>query len=183
LRPLTPKQERFVNEYLVDLNATGAAIRAGYSRKTANRIGPELLGKPWVAEAIGRAKDERAKNVGIDAAWVLQELRALYDAHRFELYGPDQKLKPISQWPERLRQLFRGVKKGQLVFEGHPVQVLELIGKHVNVRGFVQRHDVHIAPVTIKTENQVDLKLLSDDELVAYRRIIEKAAKRTTGTP
>ena len=42
---LTEKQKRFVQEYLVDLNATAAARRAGYSEKTADRIGPELLGK------------------------------------------------------------------------------------------------------------------------------------------
>ena len=42
---LTDKQQRFVAEYLIDLNATQAAIRAGYSKKTADRIGPELLGK------------------------------------------------------------------------------------------------------------------------------------------
>jgi phage terminase small subunit len=44
---LTPKQERFVAEYLVDLNATQAAIRAGYSRKTASRIGPERLAESF----------------------------------------------------------------------------------------------------------------------------------------
>ena len=55
---LTPKQERFVEEYLVDLNATQAAIRAGYSAKTAEWQGPQLLGKTHVADAI---KDQRAK--------------------------------------------------------------------------------------------------------------------------
>jgi len=42
-RNLTPKQQRFVQEYLVDLNATQAAVRAGYSRRNADKIGPELL--------------------------------------------------------------------------------------------------------------------------------------------
>lgn len=51
---LTAKQQRFVEEYLVDLNATQAAIRAGYSAKNADKIGPELLGKTRVAEAINR---------------------------------------------------------------------------------------------------------------------------------
>jgi phage terminase small subunit len=49
---LTPKQERFVAEYLVDLNATQAAIRAGYSKKTAQQVGSENLSKPVIAEAI-----------------------------------------------------------------------------------------------------------------------------------
>ena len=55
-RGLTPKQRRFVEEYLIDLNATAAAQRAGYSEKTADRIGPDLLGKICVSKAkIGRA--------------------------------------------------------------------------------------------------------------------------------
>ena len=49
---LTDKQERFVQEYLIDLNATQAAIRAGYSKKTAQVIGSENLAKPLIAERI-----------------------------------------------------------------------------------------------------------------------------------
>ena len=49
---LTPKQQMFVAEYLKDLNATQAAIRAGYSKKTADEIGRQLLGKTWVAAAV-----------------------------------------------------------------------------------------------------------------------------------
>ena len=52
---MTPKQQRFVEEYLIDLNATQASIRAGYSAKNADKIGPELLGKTGVAEAIQAA--------------------------------------------------------------------------------------------------------------------------------
>ena len=55
---LTPKQARFVEEYLIDLNATQAAIRAGYSEKTADKIGSQLLGKTRVLDAI---KDAQAK--------------------------------------------------------------------------------------------------------------------------
>lgn len=73
-RSLSPKQAQFVKEYLVDLNATQAAIRAKYSPKTASRIGPELLGKTWVAEAIQVEMDKRAKRTEITADRVLQEL-------------------------------------------------------------------------------------------------------------
>lgn len=71
---LTPKQALFVQEYLVDLNATQAAIRAGYSEKTASRIGPELLGKTCVAEAMTQAKSERAKRVEVTQDVVISEL-------------------------------------------------------------------------------------------------------------
>jgi len=73
-RSLPPKQAQFVKEYLIDLNATQAAIRAKYSPKTASRIGPELLGKTWVAEAIQKEMDKRAKRTEITADRVLQEL-------------------------------------------------------------------------------------------------------------
>lgn len=55
---MTPKQQRFVAEYLVDMNATAAAIRAGYSRKSASAIGNENLRKPEISEAIKKALRE-----------------------------------------------------------------------------------------------------------------------------
>ena len=77
---MTPKQQRFVEEYLVDLNATQAAIRAGYSEKNADKIGPELLGKTRVAEAVQMAQAARSEETGTTAAWVLDELKKVYEA-------------------------------------------------------------------------------------------------------
>lgn len=71
---LTDKQQRFVEEYLIDLNATKAAIRAGYSAKNADKIGSELLGKTRVAEAVACAMAERSRRTGISQDRVLQEL-------------------------------------------------------------------------------------------------------------
>lgn len=78
---LTPKQQRFVEEYLVDLNATQAAIRAGYSERTANEIGAENLAKPSVKAAVDLALAERAEKTGITAERVLSEIAnmAFYD--------------------------------------------------------------------------------------------------------
>lgn len=71
---LTPKQRAFVREYLIDLNATQAAIRAGYSETTARAIGAENLTKPDIASAIRKAMDERAERTQITADRVLTEL-------------------------------------------------------------------------------------------------------------
>jgi len=71
---LTPKQRAFVREYLIDLNATQAAIRAGYSENTAHAIGHENLSKPEIADAIVSAMELRAKRTDITADRVLQEL-------------------------------------------------------------------------------------------------------------
>ena len=70
---LTPKQLLFCQEYLIDLNATQAALRAGYSTKTAQRIGSENLSKPLIAQYIQLLADERSKRVEIDADWVLEQ--------------------------------------------------------------------------------------------------------------
>lgn len=71
---LTPKQRAFVREYLIDLNATQAAIRAGYSEDTARAIGAENLTKPDIASAIEAAMKSRAERTDITADRVLKEL-------------------------------------------------------------------------------------------------------------
>jgi phage terminase small subunit len=71
---LTQKQRAFVREYLVDLNATQAAIRAGYSEDTARAIGCENLTKPNIQDAIATAMRERAERTNIRADMVLKEL-------------------------------------------------------------------------------------------------------------
>lgn len=70
---LTPKQARFVEEYLIDLNATQAAIRAGYSARTARKIGQENLTKPDIAEAISAAQSARSERTEISQDMVLRE--------------------------------------------------------------------------------------------------------------
>jgi len=71
---LTPKQQRFVEEYLIDLNATQAAIRAGYSKKTAQATGWENLSKPYIAAAVALAQANRSKRTEITQDRVLAEL-------------------------------------------------------------------------------------------------------------
>lgn len=71
---LTDKQQRFVAEYLVDLNATQAAIRAGYSEKTARQVASENLSKPDIAEAIAAKAAERTAAIDLSAERVLRGL-------------------------------------------------------------------------------------------------------------
>lgn len=78
-RPLTDKQKRFVMEYLVDLNATQAAIRAGYKPKNARVTGHENLLKPSIKEALQAAAAKREKRTQIDQDVVLQRLMRLID--------------------------------------------------------------------------------------------------------
>lgn len=71
---LTAKQKKFVEEYLIDLNATQAAIRAGYSPNTAQEIGSENLSKPIIKAEIDKAIAERSRRTGINQDRVLREL-------------------------------------------------------------------------------------------------------------
>ncbi|MGN6580173.1 MAG: terminase small subunit [Bordetella sp.] len=82
---LSPKQRRFVEEYLFDLNATQAAIRAGYSERTAQQIGAENLTKPVVAEAIRAATAARAASADVTAAEVLRQVDAIATADPNEI--------------------------------------------------------------------------------------------------
>ena len=77
---LTPRQERFVQEYLIDLNATQAAIRAGYAPKTANREGSRLLSNAVIASAVQKGRAKMAERAQIDQDWVLRQWQAIAEA-------------------------------------------------------------------------------------------------------
>lgn len=85
---MTKKQKRFVEEYLIDLNATQAAIRAGYSPDTAGSIGGENLKKPEISSAIAKAMAERSKRTGINQDRVLQELARIGFAKITDIIDP-----------------------------------------------------------------------------------------------
>ncbi len=87
----TPRQARFVDEYLIDLNATQAAVRAGYSRKTAQEQSSRLLSNVMVAAAIEKAMAERSQRTEINQDQVLKELALIAFANAGDYFdwGPD----------------------------------------------------------------------------------------------
>lgn len=97
---LTPKQQRFVEEYLVDLNATQAAIRAGYSARTARQIGDENLSKPDVAAAVAAAQAERSARTEITADRVLKELAKIGFSDIRKIFTPGGNLLSPSDMDE-----------------------------------------------------------------------------------
>ena len=156
---LNDRQRRFAEEYLLDLNAKQAAIRAGYSEATAEQQGSRLLSNVKVAEEIARLKAERSKRTKIDADWLLARLADEAEADVADLYDENQNLKPVKEWPPIWRkglvagvdveQLFEGTGKdrahiGQLVKVklSDRVKRLELIGKHVGVQAFKEKVEV-----------------------------------------
>ena len=88
---LTKKQKAFIQEYLVDLNATQAAIRAGYSKKTAYSIGQENLSKPEIQQALQEAQKRREKRTEVTQDYVIAKLREIVAKDASD--GPDSELK------------------------------------------------------------------------------------------
>lgn len=123
LKKLTAKQERFCREYLIDLNATQAAIRAGYSKKTADRIGHENLNKLEIASRVKELKDKRAEELDLDAYWVLKRLKDISD--RAMQAEPVMEFDPVEK---------KMVETGEYQFDSAGAnRATELIGRHIGM--------------------------------------------------
>ncbi|KSM93509.1 terminase small subunit [Pseudomonas aeruginosa] len=114
---LTKKQRLFVEEYLVDLNATQAAIRAGYSTRRATEIGYQLLQRPEVAQAIQAAMAERSKRTEVEADYVIRRLREIDEMDVLDILEDDGSFRSIRDWPRAWRQFLSGIEIAEL-FEG-----------------------------------------------------------------
>jgi phage terminase small subunit len=111
---LSPKQARFVEEYLVDLNATQAALRAGYSAQAAMAIGYENLRKPQIHAAIADAQRARSLRTSITADRVLVEIARLAFADITKLYDHQGRLRPIQDWDPDTRVAVLGIESHEL---------------------------------------------------------------------
>lgn len=94
---MTPRQQRFIAEYLIDSNATQAAIRAGFSKRTAHSAGPRLLANVEVARAIAEDKKRIAERCDLTAARVLEELRRLAFCDPRSFFDAAGNLKPLAE--------------------------------------------------------------------------------------
>ena len=138
---LTKKQERFVAEYLIDLNATQAAIRAGYSPRTAYSIGQENLKKPEIQKAIQSAQKKRSERTEITQDSVLHELAliAFTDRSAFARVSGGGRIVELTDTEDlsaEQRTVLAGVeetKYGIKVSTYDKVRALELLGKHLGL--------------------------------------------------
>ena len=164
---LTPKQQRFVDEYLIDLNATQAAIRAGYSEKTARSIGQRLLTNVDIQKAIEEAQSKRAEQTQIDAAYVLRRLVEIDQMDVLDIMDDQMKIRPVNEWPKVWRQYVVNLENlelsdGEGCFKKikwpDKVKNLELLGRHVSVGAFKDK---------VEHSGKLEIQSLSDlmDEL------------------
>lgn len=142
---LTKKQQTFVDEYLVDLNATQAAIRTGYSSKTANRIATELLSKPVIQAEIEESVKKRSARTEITQDRVLLEIARLAFNDPRKVFDKNNALLPIHEWPDDVAAAISSIKvleykvDGEVVGETKEVKFwdkgkqLELAGKHLRM--------------------------------------------------
>lgn len=139
LNELTDKQKAFVNEYLIDLNATQAAIRAGYSAKNADKIGSQLLGKSRVSAEIQKKMAKREKRTEITQDRVLKELATIGFFQITDFMKVDKGqlvIKDTSDVDLENIPAISGIKPTQFGLDVRfhdKVKALELIGEHLGM--------------------------------------------------
>ncbi|EMT0161867.1 terminase small subunit [Pseudomonas aeruginosa] len=174
---LTKKQRLFVDEYLIDLNATQAAIRAGYSTRRATEIGYQLLQRPEVAQAIQAAMAERSKRTEVEADYVIRRLREIDEMDVLDILEDDGSFRSIRDWPRAWRQFVSGIEIAEL-FEGRgddrriagvlrkvkwpdKLRNLELLSRHVGTESAAL--DLELKRLDV-AKKRAELKLLENPE-------------------
>jgi phage terminase small subunit len=167
-RKLTPKQERFVEEYLIDGNGAQAAIRAGYSAKDARTQASRFLSTNVnIKAAIAAGQRTTSDKLDITKDRVLSELAAIAFSDPAGLYGPDGNLLAIKDMPENVRRAIASVKvnrqksssEGETLTEEHTVEIrhwpkvdaLEKLARHLGL---------------FKEDNRVTIRLEVAEEIV-----------------
>ena len=107
---LTAKQRKFIEEYLIDLNATQAAIRAGYSKKTAKQMGAENLSKPDIQEEIKKRTQSVTEKAGLTQERVLLEIARLAFNDPRKVFNEHGDIKPIEEWEDEVAACISSVE-------------------------------------------------------------------------
>lgn len=183
---MTPRQELFIQEYLKEPNATQAAIKAGYSEKTACKIGSENLQKPDIAAAIRQGLDRQVavieevieKQVMTKVEWLTEVARiATADMSDYaDIVMDSLQFKDSSTWPKGLGRNIKKLSQTQfgISMELHnKSQAIELLGKSL---GWVKESVVHSGSIgNAGMSKEQATKLLQDPEAAElYRKLGEK---------
>lgn len=161
---LTEKQQRFVEEYLIDLNATQAAIRAGYSAKTADVQGSRMLGNVKVQQAVAEAMAARSKRTGVNQDRVVLELAKLAFVKMTDVVDSQGRIKKTAtdddlsciesiKYKESDNEFGGSVEREVKI--SSKLKALELLGKHLGM--WNDKLDVNIAsPIVITGEDALE---------------------------
>lgn len=167
---MTPKQQRFVDEYLIDLNATQAAIRAGYSEKTARQVGAENLSKPDIAAAIEAQAQERSQRTKIDADMVLQGI--LHNIRRCE----QGEVVRNSRGEPMMVETPDGEQAVAYRYDAtNALKGYEMLGRHLRL--FTDRHE-HEGAETVTRVELVAPDMEPQEASKLYREMLREPSKR-----
>lgn len=161
---MTNKQKRFVEEYLIDFNATQSAIRAGYSVNSADKIGAELLGKTSIKKAIEKALAERSRRTGITQDRVVKELARIAFVNFNDIVNENGEIKSdasaddlacVESYKVENGDSINGRSSKREVKLASKLKALELLGKHLGM--FSDKFDVNMnLPVIISGEDELE---------------------------
>lgn len=156
MKKLPPKQTAFVDEYLIDMNGTQAAIRAGYSARTAREQAVKLLAKPPIRELVSQRMQQRSEATKIDAAMVLRRHAEIDAMDVADIMDDNGALLPIREWPKSWRTTISGVEVMEMMGSKSDdeklavlrkikwpdkLRNLELLGRHTNVGAYRDNGD------------------------------------------
>ena len=161
---MTKRQKCFVEEYLIDLNATQAAIRAGYSPKTAKDIGCENLAKPNIQRAIAEQMAERSKRTGVNQDRVVRELAKIAFAKLTDIVDANGQIKSTATDDDlacveslkcKRSDFDNGYSEEREVRISPKLKALELLGKHLGMWNDKLNVSVDL-PVFYEGEDQLE---------------------------
>ena len=161
---MTEKQQRFVEEYLIDLNATQAAIRSGYSAKTADVQGSRMLGNVKVQQAISEIMANRSKRTGVNQDMVVQELARIAFVKMTDVVNADGEIRPdasdddlacIESVKYKRSDTDTGSSEEREIKIASKLKALELLGKHLGM--WNDKLDVNVtAPIVISGDDALE---------------------------
>ena len=188
---LTDKQARFVQEYLIDLNATQAAIRAGYSENKAKVMASENLTTPYISDAIANAQAERSKRTEITQDMVLRELAKVGFSDLRNVFTKEGHIINPQDWDDHTAGAVSSLEvirkpSAEMDEAGNPsfeyvhkfkvwdkVSALEKVGKHLGM--FPNKHEI-----TGKDGGAIELEASAGDQIRDMLAGLARAQKPET---
>lgn len=163
MRKLTPKQERFVEEYVVDRNGTAAAIRAGFSKRTAGPAASRLLKNVNVAAAIKRARAKLSKKTEVTQERIVNNLSHISESDLLNYFDENGCFRPLDEIPEEARRAIASIE----VFEEYQGK-----GKDREFIGYIKKIKLWDKPKALENLGRHlgmfkdNINLTADDELL-----------------